>query len=55
MGNTKRDDTKMEMAMFPNYEYIAKHGEDKAKKYAAIIVMGVHSLHDDKATQAYDG
>lgn len=55
MGDTKRDDTKMEMAMFPNYEYIAKHGEDKAKKYAAIIVMGVHSLHDDKATQAYDG
>ena len=55
MGDTKRDDTKMEMAMFPNYEYIAKHGEDKAEKYAAVIVMGVHSLHDDKATQAYDG
>lgn len=55
MGDTKRDDTKMEMAIFSNYKYIAKHGEDKAKKYAAVIVMGVHSLHDDKATQAYDG
>lgn len=55
MGNSKRDDTKLEMGMFPNNKYVTKHGEDKAKKYAAVIVMEVQSLHDDKTTQAYDG
>ena len=55
MGHTKGDSAKVKVAVFPHNEYVTKHGEDKAKENASVIVMELHSLHDDKTTKAYDG